>query len=355
MVNEIYKPAQKVMTAFLAGMLLLVPAACTNDTEQDGGNSTVSEDNAVDFTVMLPNGSANSQSTRAFTTLDNCWTMNQEMAVCEGTTVYKYQAAENGGSGVRVALVPSPSNSGYFWSPLVLNRTFSAWYPYSSGKPTSWSGATDQRSDHLGRTDKRGTMTDEVYNDLDLLYAPDVTVGYKESVNLDFYHQMCRIVVTVNSTATKGAKPVTSIIFGNGNVAAGGTVTPGYTGSTSSTASWSVTQTQSVQMRLTQLIATENPTVRQYTYECIVPPQTLAATAVLFQITTTDSDNTDKTTNYVPQNMYTDAPNFQAGYQYNYMLTLSRQGMVSISTLQVSNWATENVTGLTATVPDAGY
>ena len=353
MINEIKNIAQKGMTAVLVGMVLLIPCACSNDGEPEGNDGNMSDGDAVEFTVMLPNNTTDMyrsrNSTRAFSTLDNCWTMNQEMAICEGTTVYKYKASESGGSGERVAL--SPSGNCYYWSTLEPSRTFSAWYPYSSTKPTSVPGATDQRSDSY-YSDTPGPMTDDEYNLLDLLYAPDVNVGFKQSVDLDFYHQMCRIIVTVNSAATKGAKPVTSVIFGKNNVAAGGTVTPGYTGDpATATASWNVSQTTSVNMRLSNA----NSAVKQYTYECIVPPQALAGSEVLFQITTKASDNTTTTTNYIPQNLYQDAPNFQAGYQYNFMLTLSRQGQISISTLQVSNWATENVSGLNATVPDAGY
>ena len=129
-------------------------------------------------------------------------------------------------------------------------------------------------------------------------------------------------------------------------------MTPGYTGDpATATASWTVSQTTSVNMRLNNAISS----AKQYTYECIVPPQTLPGSAVLFQITTKATNNTPTTTDYIPQNLYQDAPNFLAGYQYNFMLTLSRQGQISISTLQVSNWATENVSGLNATVPDAGY
>ena len=360
MIKDIYKFARKALTAALVGMVLLIPSACSNDTVLEENNGSGSEGDAVEFTVMLPNGATGmqrQQSTRAFTTLDNRWTINEEMAICEGSTVYKYKPIVSGGSGERVALEPSPSLSSncYYWSTLVPTRTFTAWYPYSSTKPTSVTGATDQRSDTYFLTGNQGSMTDATYNLLDLLYAPDVTVGFKQSVNLEFYHQMCRIIVTVNSSGTKGSKPVTAITFGKNNIAAGGTVTPGYTGASSTaTASWSVTKNTSVQMRLTNAIAA----IKQYTYECIVPPQALAASEVLFQITTynqNDNVHPTKTTNFIPQNLYQDAPDFKAGYQYNYMLTLSREGLVNISTVQVNDWATENVNNLTATVPDAGY
>lgn len=334
------KPTKYIL--LLTGFLGL--GACSAD-EQAGGQEAVGD--AIAFTVSTGRG-----ATRAFT-YDNKWTMNDNMAVCEGTSICRYKAAEGSAeSGDRVSLTANPDvqQKQFYWSHLVISRTFCAWYPYSTAKPSSVTVPTDQ-------------STTENYDNLDILYAPDVTVTYqagkanKEPVDLTFYHQMCRIVVTVNSTATKGAKPVTSIMMGKGNIATAGTLTPGYTGTDDATASWSLgSQTGSVQMRRTNVIAVDNPTtIRQYTYECIVPPQSLAGTAVLFQITTTDKNNETKTTEYIPSNLYQDAPDFQAGYQYNFMLTLSRQGTVNISTCQVIDWTTSNVSDLTATVPDAGY
>lgn len=332
-------------------------AACAADDSHD---VQAENGDAVVFMVRTPNS-----TTRSFT-YENKWTFGDKMAISEGPKVCQYEPVLTEGSssasGEQVTLKPSSheSTSDFFsWSPLVTSRTFCGWYPYSDTPPSSVAGATDQRSDNLGKPENRGTMTKTEYNNLDLLYAPDVTVSYKRPVDLVFYHQMCRIVVTVNSTATKGSKPVTSVTFGKNNIAAGGTLTPGYTGAEFSSALWSITQNTSVQMRLVNVIAVDNPTtIRQYTYECIVPPQSLAASEVLFQITTTAttaSDNTTTTTEYKPGDVYQDAPDFRAGYQYNFMLTLSRAGLISISTVSVNNWATENVNGLTATVPDAGY
>ena len=355
MIKEFVSGLGIVTAAFIVAVGL---SACSSDDATADNSSAVTKKgvgDAVNFTVVTAGGS----TTRAFSTLDNYWTMNDLMAVREGSTVYQYKAASSStSSGSRVSIVPNTDDA-YAWSPEVTQRTFSAWYPYSSTPPSSVAGVTDQRSDNLGRPENRGTMTNTQYNNLDLLYAPDVAVSYKQPVDLVFYHQMCRIVVTVNSTGTKGSKPVTSVTFGKNNIAAGGTLTPGYTGAEGSTASWSITKNTSVQMRLVNAIAVDEPTtIRQYTYECIVPPQSLAASEVLFQITTTAttaSDNTTTTTEYKPGDVYQDAPDFRAGYQYNFMLTLSRAGLISISTVSVNDWATENVNGLTATVPDAGY
>lgn len=325
-------------------------AACAADDSHD---MQVENGDAVVFMVSTPNG-----VTRSFT-YENKWTFGDKMAISEGPKVCQYEPdlteGSSSASGEQVTLKPSSheSTSDFFsWSPLVTSRTFCGWYPYSDTPPSSVAGATDQRSDtYYVDEANRGSMTKDQFDQLDLLYAPDITVGYKEQVNLEFFHQMCRIVVTVNSLATKGAKPVTAITFGKNNVAAGGILTPGYTGASRAiTASWSCTKDQSVQMRLNK----SNPLDAQYTYECVVPPQSLTRDQVVFQITTT-ANNTTTTTNYIPQNLYQDAPDFKPGYQYNFMLTLSRAGMVNISTVQVSDWATSNVTGLTATVPDAGY
>ena len=316
-------------TAVIAAGLL---AACSTDdaSVSPAPDSTEVTGDAVVFTI-----STGRETTRAFTT-DNYWTINDSMAICEGATVYKYKANEgSSASGGRVSLRPAVAENTYFWSPEVTSRTFKAWYPWSLTAPSAVTVETDQ-----------STMEANAYYNQDILYAPDLTVGFKQPVDLSFYHQMCRIMVTVNTSATKGQKPVTDIKLGNDNIAVSGTLTPG------ASASWVLgSQNSTVTMRK----QSEDTTDHLYTYECIVPPQSLTATAVLFQITTTAANSNTTTTNFVPQNMFIDAPVFSAGYQYNYSITLSASGMVNISTVQVDDWSTEYITGETATIPDAGY
>ena len=330
--------------------------ACTAD---DIASTEEPMDNPVNFTINMRGG-----ATRAFTTYDNYWKDDTHIAICEGNTVYDYKTlTESSTSGARVSLTPNSATTGnaFFWTPTDASRTFSAWYPYATSAPSS--GVVDE---------DQSTMSAGAY---DILYAPAVTVinqvgrASKESVNLDFYHQMCRIVVTVNSSATKGSKPVTDIKMGkgttgnnNGNMAISRAITElGVTGSesTGTPTKWEdetkLTKNKTITMR--NMSGEDACTTHFYTFECVIPPQSLAATEVLFQITTTDANNSanNRTSKYVPQDMFTDAPNFQAGYQYNYSITLSKSGAVNISTVQIYDWSSESIPGQNATIPDASY
>ena len=334
-------------------------SACSSD---DGTALAVPDSSAATGDAVVFTISTGKEATRAFT-YDNKWTMNDQMAICEGSTVYQYKASGNSSSsGDRVAVVPVTvgAQSTYYWSPETTSRTFCAWYPYSSNKPENTHGsitvATDQRGTASDTPKDGGSLGQTDYNNYDLLYAPDITVNYKETVNLSFYHQLCRIIVTVNSTATTGSKPVTDIKLGDNNIAFSGTInTLGKTGTgiTGTATSWSVSGgSETITMRR-KVYDTAN---HLFTYECVIPPQSLDANKKLFQITTTNSsDSSTKTTNYVPENMYTDTPIFQAGCQYNYSISLSAAGRVNVATVQVYDWSTEYINDETATIPDAGY
>lgn len=325
-----------------------MPVSCSQEEEQTNTVGLDNMDDVVSFTV------SSGQPTRAFTTFDNYWTADQPISVCEGENVYTYKASStSSASGGRVPLEPNVdgrnnwnASNTYYWSTRVTSRTFSAWYPHNDSQPSSVTVPADQTTTSL---------TDAQYNAYDILYAPEVTVGFKERVDLTFYHQLCRIIVTVNSAATKKSKPVTEIKFGKDNIARTGTIqTLGSTGNGApgTNTVWSVpAATETVNMRL----QSANSTIHLYTYECIVPPQSLSASAVLFQIKTEKTGVATKISDYIPTNMYQDAPVFLAGYQYNFNITLSASGLVNISTVQVYDWSNESVTGLTADVPDAGY
>ena len=364
-INNIATPLFTDLRVMAAAVVLAgAMSACSSD---DGTALAVPDSSAATGDAVVFTISTGKEATRAFT-YDNKWTMDDQMAICEGSTVYQYKASGNSSSsGDRLAVVPVTvsAQSTYYWSPKTTSRTFCAWYPYSPDKPENTHGsitvAIDQRGTASDTPEDVGSLGQTDYNNYDLLFAPTITATYasglssKETVDLTFYHQMCRVVVTVNSTATKGSKPVTDIKLGNGNIAVSGTITTlGETGTdVSGTATeWSVSAgTSTVTMRRQVYDTTEN----LFTYECVIPPQSLSASATLFQITTTDANNVTKTTNYIPSAMYTDAPVFEAGCQYNYSIALSAAGKVNIATVQVYDWSTENIAGETATVPDAGY
>lgn len=363
MIKVLHILTVKALEVTVLGLLLVLAAACSQDEEPTSAGGIDTQD-AVSFTI------SSGKPTRAFTTFDNYWTADQKISVrgkridftqetlTEESKVFTYKAsATSTASEGRVEIEPDVNGRSYwthdntfFWSTRVPSRTFSAWYPAAASEPSGATVPADQTVTALTIGDR------DTYYDYDILYAPAVTVGFKQTVDLTFYHQLCRIIVTLNTAATKRSKPVTDVKFGKNNIARAGTITT--LGSTGSGASgtktvWNVpVATETITMRL----QSADNTNHIYTYECIVPPQSLEATETLFQITMTDSKNsTTLTKEYVPSLLYQDAPNFQAGYLYNFSVTLSAAGMVNISTVQVYDWTTESVTGLNADVPDAEY
>lgn len=338
---------KKVLNILMLGLLLILPVSCSQDENQQT-IGIYNLDDVVSFTV------SSGQPTRSFTTFDNYWTADQPVSVCEGSTVYTYKASEtSSASGGQVPLVPNVNGREYwnasntfFWSTLVTSRTFFAWYPHAASQPSEVSVPADQTT---------ASLTDAQYNAYDILYAPAVTVGFKQTVDLTFYHQLCRIVVTVNSAATKKSKPVTEIKLGKGNISKAGTITTlGSTGS-GAPGTKTVWNVPSAKETITMRLQSANDNTHIYTYECIVPPQDLTASSVLFQIKTEKTGVATKVTDYIPADLFQDAPSFVAGHQYNYNITLSASGLVNISTVQVYDWTNESVTGLNADVPDAGY
>ena len=370
MIKVLHRLVVKALEISILGLLLILTVACSQTEEPTTTVEGDNPDDAVAFTISA------GKPTRAFTTFDNYWTADQKISVkgkridftkeslAEETKVFTYKAKKSSSASEgRVEIIPevgnnradwTPDNT-FFWSTRVTSRTFSAWYPAAESEPSSKTVPEDQTETALtiyGR---------DTYYDYDILYAPEVTVGFKETVDLTFYHQLCRIIVTVNSAATKRSKPVTEIKFGKQNIATSVTYTNlGVTGSRSSGAMtvWSEPADAAKNKDIVMRLKSADSNSHVYTYECIVPPQSLPATNVLFQIKLHDSQSETKPypiLEYKPSEMYQDAPNFQAGYQYNYSITLSAAGMVNISSVQVYDWTTETITGLNATVPDGSY
>ena len=165
----------KKQTETLMLLTAIMMAACSADenvsTQTEAGD-------AVNFTVGMASG-----ITRAFT-YDNKWTLNDKIAIYDGSVVCQYEPQESSeNSGDRVSLKPSTTTTAtaFFWSPLVTSRTFSGWYPYAASKPSEISGATDQRSNTFYYDGNQGSLTNDQYNALDVLYAPDVTMERRVS------------------------------------------------------------------------------------------------------------------------------------------------------------------------------
>lgn len=338
--------------------LLLLPllAGCSGTDEPLASG----EAEPVEFVLDFGDG-----QTRSATTLDNCWPANTHIAVREvGGSVLEYQTpSTDSSSGAAVSL--SSSGSDYFiWPVTSTTKTFRAWYPYSAsewGSSYDVSVDADQRVDNIELsnisangeiTGGTAVMSDATYNGYDMLYCPDITIQYKKRCPLRFYHQMCRVVVNVNSVAT--INYVYSVSMGEGNISTTLTLTrAGETGETatdeSTKAVWGTATdaNNTILMRRTDWAPSRHTAV----YECILPPQSGGDfDTALFTLKATT--NTKTTSSSDPTYKYKDAFELKAGYQYIYNLSLSKSGVISIATVTVSTWGGVAFDSGDATVPD---
>lgn len=292
------------------------------------------------------------------TTFDNIWTAGQIISICEGTKVVPYKAiTTSGSSGNRVAFVPVNTNSkgrpltdadAHFWPTISTSKSFTAWYPNTEEKlsaPLDIEVSDDQRTSEQ--------LSDELYKKYDLLYAYVNNVGYKETVVLPFYHQLARVVVSINGSAT-GTK-VSSIEFGGGKVSVEGKIeTLGTSGAdaTGEQVTWTIDSEKKIHTIKMRCVESDDDN-HVYTYECILPPQSWLESVSLIKISGQRplADTTMKDVTYT----YDAAFVLKAGYQYIYRLNTSKAGVVSLASATVLNWqATGDYSG-NAGYPDISY
>lgn len=344
-------------TLLLAGVL----AGCSFDKE------LVNERAGTDVAFTMQFGGT---ATRA-TTLDNIWPDNSEIYIkstSEASTplaseTYKYKTAANSSSAASgAAVVLTPVAGTFRWPDVDPEWKFTAWYPATSdSEPTTGITVKADQSAVSGSTG----IDDATYLSYDLLYCPPTTATYPNPnvvpVNLVFFHQMARVIVTVNSSSTEQKESVDKIEFGGGRVKLAGTITNLESLTTSDNngaTTWTTSGTGStITMRdkTTRNETTHKADGNIYTFECILPPQSDGtATTELIKITTSgakDADNNGIARTYTYKNGYT----LQAGYQYTYSLNISEKGSITISTVKVEGWSSPTNVNNTATIPSNSY
>ena len=295
---------------------------------------------AVEFQMTF----ASTPATRAVTTLDNVWPSNTQVTISNGTNAYTYTTAATSGEAAVGQLVPLHSQSGiFYWTIDDPGWNFSAWYPSGDAPVQNISVNVDQTATGTAETDYLG---------YDLLYCPPTPASFWDVVPLTFYHQMTRVLVSLNTDATDAKEKVTNVEFGGGKLNLAGTITTLGTTGDGGTTVWSVPAgTSTITMRdRTERDGEGKNANNTYVYECMLPPQEVNDfTMSLVKITTDGSEDGVRTYTF----KY--ALQLQAGYQTTYRLVLSEAGVVGIPTVQVMEWgSTESLNG-TATIPDAGY
>lgn len=271
-------------------------------------------------------------------TLDNVWPNNTRIAISKGSgNVLSYYTPENSvsaGSGNAITLTTDASNM-LSWPSTNPHWTFTAWYPYSATAPT---GITVEVANDQSNVDEA------TYYGYDIMYAPPVEEIYQETVPLTFYHQMSRVVVSVNTDNTTNKETVTSVTFGEGtkDIRVSGTLTSGITGGATTIADrWNTTSATNsyITMRKTSTEAEEASHI--YTFECMLPSQSGGSSGetLLKIITSYTEDETPKSHTYI----YKAAYDLKPGYQNNYYITCKEGNVIIIITSTVAGWNSTTV------------
>ena len=326
------------VTYCLLMLLSLGMVACSADASVDTSEERIPVAFSTEF----------SAPTRA-STIDNIWNGGDAIAISNGSETHRYTTVASSTAGDKVNL-SSVYEEQFFWPTDDPHWTFTAWYPYNNGEQwTSVEVADDQRGTSADTPADEGTLPAAAYYDFDLLYAQKVS-EYHKRVHLLFYHQMAHIIVNATVTPNTGVahEQITSIQLGSSNVAVTGDITMGTTGASVTTPSvaWTVpaagqTSTSTINMRHA---ATSGAL---YTYECMLPPQTIGdANTPLFTINTsydvTDTETLTRT--YLYKGPYT----FLPGYEYTFTFTIDEVGILKVQNLTIVSWGTG--TGGTGTV-----
>ena len=319
-------------------LTMLVSSCSDKESEQPVGERI-----PVRFRVGF---NVDANSTRA-STIDNVWTAGREHIAVKNVVTNKIceytPSSELTNEGAVYLNIVNEADY-YFWPKVNPNWSFTGWYPYGgTAAPTTLSVDADQRV----RTGSDG-ITDETYWGYDKLYAPSVTASFLSVVPLVFYHQLARVVVNVNSSYTEDKEAVLSVDFGSDNIGLIGTITTlGSTGSGGTEVWGSVSGSNTIHMRKTSSATSEASNV--YTFECLLPPQSGGNDTTPLLTITTDAASENVY-------LYKTAYNLVAGYQYNYEMAISAQGLITITSVSVNNWdaTTVNVSN-TATIPGNNY
>lgn len=320
----------------LAAMLPLLAVACSTDSAEP----TAIEPQAVTFSSGFARVVTRS-------TLDNEWADSTQIVVCcteTGKTDKKYTYQYNDSEDTWAAVSTA---SKYYWPINDPSWTFSAWPAgYGDSPKTTMTVAANQSVYHA--TNNPSGITESVYEGYDLLYCPPTTATYRQPVTLNFLHQMARVVVIVNSSNTDNKETVTNITYGGGHVGLTGNITTQAT--SSANALWTVSGSQNSTVTMRNRTTTTEASNNQYTFECILTPQsyTQQTPATLITITTTCTEYPTRTYNY--------SSNFSlaAGNQYTYSISISESGKIVVSTVQVTPWTSVAING-TGNYPSNSY
>ncbi|MEG1898125.1 MAG: fimbrillin family protein [Bacteroidales bacterium] len=304
------KTIKTIRSLMLLLMLVAGVAGCRKD-ELGGGEPLPGGKQPLEFTSQM----YGMEVTRA--TAANTWSGSEEVAVQIGSDVKKYTASTGGKITAATGVIP------FYWTSITESKTVSAWVPYSTNKPTSFSVSADQSG--------------AGYQQSDMIYANATTIAFSDTdKKLTFKHLPAKVVVNlkagdgVTATQVQGA----TVTLVNQHLTSG-TINE----------TWSVAQQATLGSNTITPNVLETPASNYHkTVQALVVPQQLATAERFISITIGTQEF-----------VYSTKLNFVAGMQYTYNITVAKNS-ITVTTSGAEAWTeTGTTTNVTSKDIVAGY
>ena len=313
-----------LQTACTLTAVLLLAAACTQNELADNQGKPLPEGKyPMTFATTVEGVTA----TRA--TTDNSWAGREEVAVQVGTASPKKYTASTDGK-----LSAATDETPFYWKSTTEEKIVSAWYPYTATKPSTFIVKKDQSGTVQSGTDG--------YQESDLIYVASQKVTYSGSKALTFKHLPVKVTVHVKAGDGVTADEVTSasVTIINQSLTSGA-ITEG-----TNTADWSVAQVTSGDVDITPKVIT-CPADCQKSVQALLVPRQMKGVSFI-KVTAGGNDY------YYTPEKETDA-NLQAGQQYTYTITVTKNGL-TVTASDAADWTkTGTETEVEGKVPVAGF
>ena len=171
-------------------MSAVLAASCSQDVLDDGQGNSLPEGM---YPLELTAGGLQAVATpETRSTIDGTWPDGKSVAVQAGDKVKEYIVSSDG------KLTGKNADNTHYWSN-TNDLTITAWYPYNGTMPAYWDVPENQ---------SQGLPADK-----DFLYARKVASfdKHKDGVELQFYHQLAKVVVNIRNTGIAANMDITDV------------------------------------------------------------------------------------------------------------------------------------------------
>ena len=196
---------KRYIHAFVLTVLAALTAACTADECESYSHSI---HQPIEFGVSQGKLSVTRATTYGTSATDSKWATTDAVLIADGTTPYTYypSAVSSSGNGTDyVSLVGSGTNI-HFWNQYGETRTIHAW---SFGNSIVPSGTIGEDLPTNFTLTNDGNNNDLLYATGSFTYHITSPATVPDVIQLDFYHQLAKIVVKVKVDATTTINGVT--------------------------------------------------------------------------------------------------------------------------------------------------